>query len=327
MCDHVGSIALARPRQSTKPRLPPAAPATRRSPKGTSLKSFGFALVVALLRGFAVLPYGLVARFGSLLGACLFSIPSRRKRIALVNLELCFPGRSDAQYQLMGRDHFRHVVRSYVERGVQWFGSARSIERLVQLESHIDLDDEHAPPTIFMGFHFVAIEVGCMLYSTKLPITSLYTPMKDTRLCELATTQRGRFGAHMVKRSDSARTVLKLLRAGKSVMLAADMDHGIENSVFVPFFGVPACTLTSVSRLARLGRARVVPFVTEVLPDYRGYKMTIFEPLADFPSNDDAVDARRMNAFLETQVLRFPEQYYWVHRRFKHRPEGMAGVY
>ena len=100
--------------------------------------------------------------------------------------------------------------------------------------------------------------------------------------------------------------MLKLLRDGKPVMLAADMDHGIENSVFVPFFGVPACTLTSVSRLARLGRARVVPFVTEVLPDYRGYKMTIFEPLADFPSDDDAVDARRMNAFLETQVLRFP---------------------
>jgi len=111
------------------------------------------------------------------------------------------------------------------------------------------------------------------------------------------------------------------------VMLAADMDHGIENSVFVPFFGVQACTLTSVSRLARLAGARVVPFVTEVLPDYKGYKMTIFEPLADFPSESDETDARRMNEFLESQIVRFPEQYYWVHRRFKHRPEGVAGVY
>jgi len=169
--------------------------------------------------------------------------------------------------------------------------------------------------------------VGCMLYSMKLPIASLYTPMSDARMCALARSQRGRFGADMIKRSDSARKVLKLLRAGKSVMLAADMDHGVENSVFVPFFGVPACTLTSVSRLARLGGARVVPFVTEVLPDYQGYKMTIFEPLADFPSEDDTVDARRMNAFLETQVLRFPDQYYWVHRRFKHRPEGVPAVY
>ncbi|MDP9153374.1 MULTISPECIES: lipid A biosynthesis lauroyl acyltransferase [Burkholderiaceae] len=291
------------------------------------MNTIGFALIVALLRALARLPYGLVARFGSGLGALLYYIPSRRKHIVQVNLQLCFPGKTAAEYELLGRSHFRHVVRSYVERGVQWFGSANAIEKLVKLESRIDLDDENAPPTIFMGFHFVAIEVGCMLYSMKLPITALYTPMSSKKLNTLAIEQRGRFGADMVKRADSARRILKLLRGGGSVMLAADMDHGIENSVFVPFFGVPACTLTSVSRLARLGRARVVPFVTEVLPDFKGYKMTIFEPLADFPSESDEIDARRMNAFLESQVVRFPEQYYWVHRRFKHRPEGAPAVY
>jgi KDO2-lipid IV(A) lauroyltransferase len=110
-------------------------------------------------------------------------------------------------------------------------------------------------------------------------------------------------------------------------MLAADMDHGIENSVFVPFFGVSTCTLTSVSRLAKLGGARVVPFLTEVLPDYQGYKLTIFDALPNFPSASESDDARSMNAFLERQVLRFPEQYYWVHRRFKSRPDGLASVY
>ena len=253
-------------------------------------------------------------------------IPSRRKHIVQVNLKLCFPGKTDQEYDLLGRAHFQHVVRSYVERGVQWFGSARDIEKLVQLESRIDLTDD-SQPTIFMGFHFVAIEVGCMLYSMKLPVTALYTPMSSKNLNALAVEQRGRFGADMIKRGDSARHILKTLRSGGSVMLAADMDHGIENSVFVPFFGVEACTLTSVSRLARLGRARVVPFVTEVLPDYKGYKMTIFEPLANYPSEDDATDARRMNEFLESQIVRFPEQYYWVHRRFKHRPEGVPAVY
>ena len=220
------------------------------------MNNIGFALVVALLRALAHLPYGLVARFGSGLGALLYLIPSRRKHIVQVNLQLCFPGKTAAEYELLGRSHFRHVVRSYVERGVQWFGSASAIEKLVQLESRIDLDEENAPPTIFMGFHFVAIEVGCMLYSMKLPITALYTPMSSKRLNTLAVEQRGRFGADMVMRADSARRILKFLRKGGSVMLAADMDHGIENSVFVPFFGVPACTLTSVSRLARLGRAR-----------------------------------------------------------------------
>jgi KDO2-lipid IV(A) lauroyltransferase len=178
-----------------------------------------------------------------------------------------------------------------------------------------------------MGFHFVSIEVGCILYSTSHPAASLYTRMSNARMCALAKRQRGRFGAEMIERSTSARKIVGLLRSGKPVMLAADMDHGVDNSVFVPFFGVAACTLTSVSRLATLGRARVVPFVTEVLPDYRGYKLTVYEPIEDFPSESDVADARRMNAFLEAQILKYPEQYYWVHRRFKHRPPGEAGVY
>ncbi len=151
--------------------------------------------------------------------------------------------------------------------------------------------------------------------------------MSNVRLCELARKQRGRFGAEMVERGSSARKILGLLRAGTPVMLAADLDHGAANSVFVPFFGIPACTLTSVSRLAKVVGARVVPFVTEVLPDFKGYKLTIFEPLADFPSGNDTTDACRMNAFLEAQILRFPEQYYWVHRRFKKRPARTPGVY
>lgn len=131
----------------------------------------------------------------------------------------------------------------------------------------------------------------------------------------------------MIERSASARQALRSLRFRVPVMLAADMDHGTTGSVFVPLFGVPACTLTSVSRLAKMSGARVVPFVTEVLPEFRGYKLTIFEPLANFPTNDESFDARTMNAFLEQQIIRMPEQYYWVHRRFKHRPAGAPGVY
>jgi Kdo2-lipid IVA lauroyltransferase/acyltransferase len=291
------------------------------------LPQFSVALMVGLLRAISTLPYRLVARFGSSLGAALFKLPSRRKHIVLVNLRLCFPGKTEVEYDDLARHHFRHVVRSYLERGFQWFGSEKSIKQLVELESDIDLDDKDAPPTIFMGFHFVGIEVGCMLYSIRLPIAALYTRMSNAGLCDVAKRQRGRFGAEMIERSTSARKIVGLLRSGKAVMLAADMDHGVENSVFVPFFGVDACTLTSISRLARLGKARVVPFVTEVLPDFRGYKLKIFKPLAGFPSGSDEIDARSMNAFLEAQIMRFPEQYYWVHRRFKHRPVGMPGVY
>jgi KDO2-lipid IV(A) lauroyltransferase len=291
------------------------------------LKQLGHLLVVALLRSLSILPYRWVARLGSALGAALYTLPGRRKHIVLVNLHLCFPEKSVRECDELAREHFRHVVRSYLERGFQWFGSAQRISNIVRVESAIDLNDRNAPPTIFMGFHFVGIEIGCILYSLKMPAASLYTRMSNTRLCDLARRQRGRFGAEMVERSTSARKIVRLLHEGKPVMLAADMDHGIENSVFVPFFGVPACTLTSVSRLAKLGHARVVPFVTEVLPDFKGYRLNVFAPLSDFPSGSDTHDARRMNAFLETQVLKFPAQYYWVHRRFKHRPQGMPAVY
>jgi KDO2-lipid IV(A) lauroyltransferase len=291
------------------------------------LGQLGHLLLVALLRSLSLLPYQCVARLGNVLGAALYALPGRRKHIVLVNLRLCFPEKSVREYDELAREHFRHVVRSYLERGIQWFGSAQRISSIVQVESAIDLEDRNAPPTIFMGFHFVGIEIGCIFYSLKMPAASLYTHMSNTRLCELARRQRGRFGAEMIERSTSARKIVRLLHEGKPVMLAADMDHGTENSVFVPFFGVPACTLTSVSRLARMGRARVVPFITEVLPDFKGYRLKVFAPLSDFPSESDSNDARRMNAFLETQILKLPAQYYWVHRCFKHRPQGMPAVY
>ncbi|MFP3185483.1 MAG: lipid A biosynthesis lauroyl acyltransferase [Paraburkholderia sp.] len=291
------------------------------------MKILGYWLLIGLLRLLSVLPYALVARTGSVLGAVLYRLPSHRKHVVLVNLRLCFPMKSRREREALALAHFRHVVRSYLERGFQWFGSARTINRLVCVDSAIDLDDPDAPPTIFMGFHFVGIEVGCMRYSARLPVTALYTRMSNVRVCELARRQRGRFGAEMIERSASARQAVRSLRSGVPLMLAADMDHGTAGSVFAPLFGVPACTLTSVSRLARLGGARVVPFVTEVLPEFRGYKLTIFKPLENYPTDDETLDAWTMNAFLEQQIMRFPEQYYWVHRRFKHRPAGAPGVY
>ncbi|MFP6562402.1 lipid A biosynthesis lauroyl acyltransferase [Paraburkholderia sp. B3] len=291
------------------------------------MKTLGYWMLIGLLGLLSVLPYRWVASVGAALGAALYRLPSHRKHVVLVNLRLCFPTKTECERDELALAHFRHVARSYLERGFQWFGSARTIDRLVQIESGIDLGDPDPPPTIFMGFHFVGIEVGCMRYSMRLPVTALYTRMSNTRLCELARRQRGRFGAEMIERSTGARLALRSLRSGVPVMLAADMDHGITGSVFAPLFGVPACTLTSVSRLAKLTGARVVPFVTEVLPEYRGYKLTIFKPLANYPTNDELVDACTMNEFLEQQINRIPDQYYWVHRRFKNRPEGVPGVY
>lgn len=295
---------------------------------GGSLRAFlARALMEGLLRTFSYVPYRLAGKTGATLGRLLHRLPSRRRHIVNVNLSLCFPHMGMEERQRVARAHFEHVVRSYIERGVQWFGSPKRIEQLVRVDSAIDLNAVCEQPTIFLGFHFVGIEAGCIQYSIGRPVASLYTPMSNLTLDAIAMRQRSRFGTVMIPRGSSARQTLRALQTGVPVMLAADMDFGRRDSVFAPFFGIPACTLTSVSRLARLSGARVVPFVTDVLPDYEGYRLRVFEPLADYPSGDDLADATRINAFLERQILRAPEQYYWVHRRFKNRPEGSPSVY
>jgi KDO2-lipid IV(A) lauroyltransferase len=293
------------------------------------LSRFGAKLAIGLLKLFALLPYGLIARIGDGLGWLLYQIPSRRKRIVHINLKLCFPEWSDERREDVAQKHFRHAIRSYLERSVQWFGSAKKLEKLIQLDSAIDLTDPNLPPTLFLGFHFVGIEAGSIFlnYSLKRQCGSLYQPMSNPELEEVAKAARARFGADMASRADSARIVLRWLRDKKPVMLGADMDYGMRNSTFVPFFGVPTCTLTAVGRLAKVGHAQVVPFIGEVLPNYKGYCLKVFKPWDNYPTGDDEADARRMNAFLEEQIPLMPEQYYWVHKRFKTRPPGEPSVY
>jgi len=293
------------------------------------LGRLGVRLAIGLLKLFALLPYGFVARLGDAIGWLLYQIPSRRKRIVHINLKLCFPDWSDARREEVAQKHFRHAIRSYLERSVQWFGTAEKLEKLVVVESEVDLSDPDLPPTLFLGMHFVGIEAGSIFlnYSLHRACGSLYQPMSNVELEAIAKAARGRFNAEMASRADSARVVLRWLRERKPVMLGADMDYGIRNSTFVPFFGVPACTLTAVGRLAKVGRAQVVPFIGEVLPNYKGYRLKIFKPWDHYPTGDDEADARRMNAFLEEQIPRIPEQYYWVHKRFKTRPPGEPGFY
>ena len=293
------------------------------------LTRFGARLAIGLLKLFALLPYGLIARFGDGLGWLLYQIPSSRKRIVHINLKLCFPEWSDERREELAQKHFRHAIRSYVERSVQWFGSASRLEKLIQLDSAVDLTDPNLPPTLLLGFHFVGIEAGSIFlnYSLQRQCGSLYQPMSNPELEEVAKTARARFGADMASRADSARVVLRWLRDKKPVMLGADMDYGMRNSAFVPFFGVPACTLTAVGRLAKVGHAQVLPFIGEVLPKYKGYRLKVFKPWENYPTGNDEADARRMNAFLEEQILKMPEQYYWVHKRFKTRPPGEPSVY
>lgn len=294
----------------------------------------GTYLAIFILWLLSYLPYPFVARLGESLGSLAFLFPSKRKRIVLSNLQVCFPEWTPTQRLNIARQTFRYVVRSFAERGMLWFGSAQRICKWVHVDDQAGLEKFTTLPSIMLGMHLVGIEAGALrltLYLNEIGVknglTTLYTPMKNRRFDAFVKRARERFSGRMLLRSDRALTLLRLIRQGTAVQLSPDMDFGHNDSEFVNFFNVPACTLTAVSRLARLTGAKIIPVVTDLLPAYQGYVLRILPAWENYPGEDIHTDTRRMNAFFESRIVADPAQYYWVHRRFKTRPADMPPLY
>lgn len=288
-------------------------------------------LLVALLWVLHWLPLSLQAAIGRGFGALLFQLARSRRHVAEVNLRLCFPEWTEEARRAVLREHFRLLGRSIVERGISWFASAERIRRLVRLEGREHLDGVLAQgrAAIVVAPHFLGLDMGGTRVAMEYDGVYVYSrPKRDPVANRWLNWGRSRFGDQlMVARQDGIRPVVRALRTGRPLYYLPDLDYGRKESVFVPFFGVPAATITALSRLARLTGAAVLTCVTEILPDGKGYVTRFGEPWADFPSEDEVADAARMNRWLEGEIRRMPAQYYWVHRRFKTRPPGAAPVY
>ncbi|WP_454719700.1 MULTISPECIES: lipid A biosynthesis lauroyl acyltransferase [Cupriavidus] len=290
-------------------------------------------LGIALLTVLGKLPYPLVARFGEALGSLLYLFPSSRRGVVQTNLRLSFPERSEAEIEALSRQTFRTVFRSFAERGIFWTGSEKQMRRWVRIEDHADLVALDGKPHILVTLHLSGVEAGAIRLTIHLRDhvgrsgASLYTKQKNDLFDGFLKHARGRFGANMIARNDSARDIIRCLRKGEALQLISDMDFGERDSEFVPFFGVQALTLTSVSRLARLTGAKVVPIYTEMLPDYQGYVLHILPAWEGYPGDSVTDDTRRMNAFFEDCIRPRIAEYYWVHKRFKHRPPGEPEIY
>jgi len=288
-------------------------------------------LFVALLWMLHWLPLSLQAAIGRGFGALLFHLARSRRHVAEVNLRLCFPEWTEAARRAVLREHFRLLGRSILERGIAWFAAAERIRRLVRLEGREHLDGVLAQgrAAIVVAPHFLGLDMGGTRVAMEYDGVYVYSrPKRDPVANRWLNWGRSRFGDQlMVARQDGIRPVVRALRAGRPLYYLPDLDYGRKESVFVPFFGVPAATITALSRLARLTGAAVLTCVTEILPDGKGYVTRFGEPWEDFPSEDEVADAARMNRWLEGEIRRMPAQYYWVHRRFKTRPPGAAPVY
>ncbi len=274
------------------------------------------------------LPLRLLAPLGRAVGMLLYVAAAERRRVTLINLGLCFPERSAAELGALARSHFQAFGRNLIEHGILWWSSKERVLDFVRMAGIEHWRAVAGRPVILLAPHFVGLDMGGIRITAEYPLVSVYSHQKNAAFDAVLYHGRTRFIApELYSRQEGIRPVVKAMRRGLPFYYLPDMDFGARDSVFVPFFGVPAATITGLARIARLADAVVVPAVTRQLPGARGYELTFYPAWSDFPSGDDAADARRMNAFIEERVREMPEQYFWLHKRFKTRPPGETRLY
>jgi len=292
--------------------------------------SFFARLLIGLLWLLHFLPLALLAPLGRGLGALLWRLGKRRRNIALRNLELCFPELPAAERQALAREHFALIGRSFLERGLLWFASPARLQRLMHIKGNIRLAEETPGAMMWLLPHFLGLEwVGpAIMLNQKRPGVDVYQPQSNPVLDARMLAGRARFGeTAFIDRHEGIRPVLRLIKKGYAFLNAPDMDFGPKDSAFVPFFGVPTCTLLAPARMAAGQQMVVQPLVVTMLPGGQGYEIDACDPIPGYPSGDAEADAHRFNAWLEARIRRHPAQYFWVHKRFKTRPEGQPSFY
>ncbi|QKV54306.1 lysophospholipid acyltransferase family protein [Comamonas antarctica] len=284
---------------------------------------FGIWLMAMLGR----LPLRWLRALGWLLGRLLFVVAVPRRRIALRNLELCFPDLSPERRKALAQQNFVVFCQAWLDRGWLWSAPESVVRSRVKLEGALHELDGNTPIIVFAP-HFYGMDAGGLtlpLHMTRA-FTSIFSTHPNPDIDDWFMTGRQRFGdVRMLNRADGVKPIISSLRHGGLLYLLPDMDFGRNDSVFVPFFGVPAATIPSLSRFARLGRAKVIGMYTRLTPE--GYVAQLTPAWQDFPTDDAVADTARMNRELEHWINTMPEQYYWVHKRFKTRPEGEPSVY
>jgi KDO2-lipid IV(A) lauroyltransferase len=274
----------------------------------------------------ARLPYPWLLALGRALGALVRRIPSRRRRIAQANIALCFPELDERAQAALVDAHLTDIGLMLVEFALGWMGSDRAIARIpAQVEGleHLQSARAQGQGVLLVGGHFSHLELCARLISRRIPIAGMYRRMDSAVFEWVVLRARLHYAAAMFEKDDIRGTV-KYLRGGGTLWYAPDQDMRSKDSVFVPFFGIPAATITATHHLARMGNAKVIPFFHRRLPG-GGYAMRLGAPLP--MGGDAAADTAVVNAAVEQMVRAAPAQYLWVHKRFKTRPPGLPEVY
>ncbi|MFC3530755.1 lipid A biosynthesis lauroyl acyltransferase [Vogesella facilis] len=286
-------------------------------------------LALALLWLLRLLPLPVIHALAWLLGQIVYCLARERRRVGLINLRLCFPDMSPQARRRLIRRHCVEMMKLLLEYGVVWWSSPERLRRLVEIRGleHISRLREAGEDVILFYPHFVAFEICALRLNLELPLVSVYSHQKNKTLDAQFYQGRNRFdNAFIVSRQESLRSIIKAMRKNHTPFLyLPDQDFGARDSVFVKFFATDAATITGLSRIASLAKAKVVPAIAR--REGGRFVLDIHPPLQNFPSDDLTADTRAMNAFLEQRILEAPEQYFWLHKRFKTRPAGQPKLY
>ncbi len=284
---------------------------------------------LGILRALSLLPLPVLWLLGVPLGQLAAGFPSRARHAIDTNLTLCFPDMSAAERRRLRNRQFRAVAQVLLSLGISLWASPQRLARLVRFRQreHYDRALADGKRVILLAPHFLVLEIAGLFLSHERPMISMYKSPKNELFDWVLRHSRSRFGGVMIERSAELRPLIRLLRAGRPFYYLPDQEPGDADFVFAPFFGIPAATITALSRMARLADAVVVPCFTRLLPFGAGYEVAFEPALANYPSGDNVRDATQMNAVIEHGVRERPDQYMWSYKRFKTRPDNLPSFY
>jgi len=278
------------------------------------------------------LPLPMIAVISGPLSSIGWWLAKSRRRIALINLRLCFPQLSETERETIARQHFRVYMQAALEHGFLWHASGERIRNYVSLHDEHQWrkfrEGENQRPVIWLCPHFIGLDAAAIRISVDTSGCSIYSEQSNPDLDHMMLAGRTRFGdSKIIARTAGVKPIIRAMKSGLPFYYLPDMDFGARDSVFSSFFGVKAATITGVSRLAKLTDAVVVPVIVTQRPNGAGYDVRFYSAWDAFPSDDTDSDARRVNAFIEDRIRENIAQYLWTHKRFKTRPPNEPSLY
>jgi lipid A biosynthesis lauroyl/palmitoleoyl acyltransferase len=283
-------------------------------------------ILILLMRIGVFIPFQFQVILGKAIGKLIYPFMKKLRETAYSNISNCFPEKKQPQVTLLVKQHFDAIGISLFETANAYYGSDRKIKKLLSINNKHFFSDalKDEGGIILLCSHFMPLMLGSRALLLENTIANVYRPQNNKLFDKVMVKGYTKNGAVMIKSKDT-RSILKAIKNSLPIWYAPDQDLGINNSVFAPLFGIETATASATSRLAKNNNTRVIPY--SFIRTKHGYEMSFDKPIKNYPSNDPIKDATTTNKILENQIIKAPEQYLWIHRRFKTRPDGQENFY